>query len=68
MALHRRMIGKDLEGRCLGLIEVLFHHFPGGTEINHENLSQNSRCPVRVSSRAPSEYKCGVLPPDLPVW
>jgi hypothetical protein len=32
-------MGKNLEGSSHGLIEVLFHHFPGETEEDHENLS-----------------------------
>jgi hypothetical protein len=31
--------GKDLEGSGHGLIEVLPHHFPRGTEENHRILT-----------------------------
>jgi hypothetical protein len=33
-AVERRMVGKDLEGNCLGLIEVLSRNLPIGIEEN----------------------------------
>jgi hypothetical protein len=40
MTLYRDFImnWKDSEGRGCGLSEVLYQHFPGGTQENHENL------------------------------
>jgi hypothetical protein len=37
-------------------------NLPGGTEENHENLSQDSRSPGRDLNQEHPEYKAGVLP------
>jgi hypothetical protein len=37
-------IGKDIEGRGHGLIEVVFRNLPAETENNRENVSQDSCC------------------------
>jgi hypothetical protein len=42
--MHKCWIGKGVGGSGHGLIEVLFQHLSGGTEENHKNLSQDSRC------------------------
>jgi hypothetical protein len=67
----RRMVpwlmNDELSGFDRGLIEVLSYDLPGGTEDNHENLSQDCPCPCRDSNRAPTEYKCRALPLDHPV-
>jgi hypothetical protein len=34
---------------------------PGGTEENHENLSQNSQSPGRDLNPGPPKYEAGVL-------
>jgi hypothetical protein len=36
---------RNWEGSSHGLIKVLSLHLSGGTEENHENLSQNRQCP-----------------------
>jgi hypothetical protein len=41
------LVGKALEGSGHGLIEILFQNLPGGTEGNHENVSEESRCPYK---------------------
>jgi hypothetical protein len=41
--------------------KVLSRHSPGGTEENHEILSQDSRCPVRYLNTGLPEYEAGVL-------
>jgi hypothetical protein len=43
-----------------GLIEGLSQHFPGGTEENHKNLSQDSRSPGMYMNTLPSKYEAGV--------
>jgi hypothetical protein len=42
-------------------IQLLPRHLPGGTGENHENLSNNSRSPVRDFNPGPPEYETGVL-------
>jgi hypothetical protein len=32
------------------LLEILSQYLPGGTEVNHENPSQDNWCPVGVSN------------------
>jgi hypothetical protein len=41
-----------MEGSGHGLIEVTSGYFPGGTEENHKNIGQDSRCPSRDSNTA----------------
>jgi len=53
-------IGKDVKRSGRGLIEGLSQHFPGGTEENHKNLSQDSRSPGMYMNTLPSEYEAGV--------
>lgn len=50
-----------LEGSCCGLIEVLSRHFPGGTEGNHEKLSQFSLCYSWDSNRVLTALKMSHL-------
>jgi hypothetical protein len=60
------MTGKNLEENDRGLITLVSQNLPGGTEQNHEKLSQDSRCPIRDSNRSPIECKSTALPvPDL---
>jgi hypothetical protein len=40
---------------------VLSQHSPGGTEKNHENVSQDSRSPGRDLKLVTPGYKAGVL-------
>jgi hypothetical protein len=40
---------------------ILSRHLPGGTEENHENISQNMRCHGRDSNWVPPECKFRVL-------
>jgi hypothetical protein len=61
---YDRWIGKFLERSGHGLIKELIRHFRIGTEGNHENLNEDSRCPDRDSKSAPPEYKFGALPLD----
>jgi hypothetical protein len=35
----------DLEGNDLDITEELYWNFPGGNEENHEDISQDTRCP-----------------------
>jgi hypothetical protein len=46
-----------MEGIGQDLTEVPTQNFPGGTEVNHKNLSQDSRYPDPDSNQAPSEWK-----------
>jgi hypothetical protein len=55
-------IGKDLEGSSCGLIYLLSLHLPGGTEENHESLSQDSHCSSQDSNQAPHKHKSEALP------
>jgi hypothetical protein len=41
--------------------EALSRHFLGGTEENHENLSQDSRYPSQNLSRRPHEHNIAVF-------
>jgi hypothetical protein len=41
--------------------KVLCRHFPGGTEENHKNLSQDRRSRGRDLNSGPPEYEAGVL-------
>jgi hypothetical protein len=41
MMIGDRYIGEDLEGNIHGLIEILFHHLPEGTEENQEEPWDN---------------------------
>jgi hypothetical protein len=38
-------------------LEVLSCHSHGGTEEEHENIEEDSRCTVRDSSQLPPKYK-----------
>jgi hypothetical protein len=55
----RMLIGKDLQRSGRWLIGIVYRHFCGGAEENHENVGQNSWCPGRDSNRAPTEYRTG---------
>jgi hypothetical protein len=41
--------------------KVLSRHFPGGTELNHEEHLQNRRSPGRDFNTGPPEYEAGVF-------
>jgi hypothetical protein len=41
--------------------KVLLRYLPGGTEENHENLSQDNRSPGRDLGPGTPEYEAGVL-------
>jgi hypothetical protein len=41
--------------------KVLSWHMPGGTEENHNILSQNNRSPGKNVNLGPPEYEVGVL-------
>jgi hypothetical protein len=47
---------------------VVPQHLAGGTEKNHENLSEDNRCPGRDSSRQSPKYKSRTLQVHQPVW
>lgn len=42
--------------------EELSQHWTERTEVNHENLSQDGRCPVRYFRAASPEPEAGLLP------
>jgi hypothetical protein len=46
-----------VQGSSRGLITVLSHHFPGGTDEKHGNLGQDCRRPAKIQVQACSEYK-----------
>jgi hypothetical protein len=48
---------KELERKGPWLIKVLSWHLLGAIEESHENLTQDSLCPGRDSSRVLLEYK-----------
>jgi hypothetical protein len=53
----------DLEGSCRpDIIEIPPRHLPGGTEANHEGISEYSRCLSRDSKRVRCEYELVALP------
>jgi hypothetical protein len=60
ITLNGRMID-ELEGCDYGSVDGLSKHLPGGTEENHENLSQDSWCPARDSNPARPKYESRVL-------
>jgi hypothetical protein len=45
-----------MEG-VVAYLNVIYHHLSGGTEENHENLSQDIRSPGRDLNPVPPEYK-----------
>jgi hypothetical protein len=53
---------KNFEWRERGLNEVLFRHLSGRTKEDHDNLSQNGRCPDLDLNAALLEYKSRALP------
>jgi hypothetical protein len=56
---------------ALAKFDVQYHHWPGGTKDNHENLSQDSRSSGRNLKRGSPEYEAEVLPTRsqrLVVW
>jgi hypothetical protein len=57
-----RLIRKDMEGSCCGVIEVLSRQLPGGAAEGHRNVSQDSRHLHRDSNRIPPEYDPRALP------
>jgi hypothetical protein len=50
-----------VEGSGRGLIQGTMRHLPGGTDENHENLSQDSRSPALDLNPGPPEYETGVV-------
>jgi hypothetical protein len=48
---------KNLEARCLGLIEVALRHVVQRTKNITKNLSQDIWCPIRSWNRAQPKYK-----------
>jgi hypothetical protein len=46
---------KNVEEICRGLLQDTIRHSPEGTETNHKNLSQCSRCLNQVSMRTPED-------------
>jgi hypothetical protein len=53
-------IGMDWEQGAMAYLYVLHRHLPGGTEKDHENLSQNKIYSGRYLSTTPVEYNAGV--------
>jgi hypothetical protein len=58
-------MGRDLEGRNHDIFEVLFRHFPGGTEKNY-GKSQDSWYPVPDLNQVPLEYNPSALTLNQP--
>jgi hypothetical protein len=52
--------GKTQKKAVLAWFKVLSRHLPGGTQENHERLSQDSRSPVQDFNSGPPDYKAGV--------
>jgi hypothetical protein len=61
--MDNRRIGEDLKVSSHDLIEVLSRNFHGDTEKTATNLSQDIRCPGRVST---PEQVSVILTLDLP--
>jgi hypothetical protein len=51
---------EPINSAMLGM-PVLTWHFPGDTEENHKNLSQNTQSPGRHFSPGPPKYEAEVL-------
>jgi hypothetical protein len=45
----------------IALFKVISRHFPGGTEKNHKDLTQDSRSPGRYLNLGTPEYEAEVL-------
>jgi hypothetical protein len=52
--------GKEWEQGVTAYLYVLHRNLPGGTEKDHENLSQNKIYLGRYLSTTPVEYNAGV--------
>jgi hypothetical protein len=51
-----------MERNSLDVIEVLYRHFPGGTEKSYTILNLDSRSSGRDSNRASSQHKSKAFP------